>query len=295
MILDRTNNALPRKNSAASLVTLTFNRTDITPGATEYEVGRKVRTENGIEFTLLTAMTMSASATFGAATAQAAAAGRAGNVTENTIVSFVGPKPQGDMTVTNSTVAAGGSERETDKEYVARARDFFRSVRRGTLGAIEFGSLQVTGVSRVNVIEETDESGDPNGRVTAYIADSEGRSNDLLLNKVRVALLEFRCLGIPVNLFSGVVQLVSINYDVAFDASIDTAAAADQLRTLTEAALEAQRPGDPLRNGLLVVVARSVPGVIVSDNSVTPSGDLQPTEPNYVIRTTKGLVTVNGI
>lgn len=297
LVADRVSPTIVRKQATRSLATLEFTRTDISPGSTTLPIGTKLATAEGTEFTLLQSANFGTSS-FGPITAlaQSLRAGRGGNVDTNTINVFVSAAPQSDMTVDNSEPASGGQNVETDPELRSRTKDFYRTVRRGTLSAIEFGALTVPGISRVSVVEETDTDGFPNGIVNVFIADIEGRANVALAESVRLQLLDFRAAGIVTTIVPGEPELINIAYLVQFDSTTDTRAATEKIKTATVASLETLRPGDTLRVSSLFAIARSISGVIVPENAIqAPVGDLVPASPQALLRTTIARITVNGV
>jgi uncharacterized phage protein gp47/JayE len=253
-------------------------------------------TSEGTEFTMLQDVSFSTGQTgpvFGLS--QANRAGRAGNVAADTITTFASGSPQGDIVATNPAAAAGGQDVESNAEYRGRSKDFYKTVRRATISAIEFGALTVPAISRVSVVEEIDANGDPTGRVFVYIADTDGRANQALAGAVFDQLLDYRAAGIVPVVIIGTPQLVDIAYQVQFGSNTDTVAAAGKIRSATVSSMEALRPGEILRVSNLLAIARSVPGVIVPQDAVVdPVGDLVPAA-GVLLRTTIAQVTVNGI
>lgn len=296
LIADRVSPTIVRKQATRALSILTFSRSDSLSDVT-VSIGTKVSTASGTEFELLQ------SANFGAsqsgpvtALAQATIAGRSGNVDENTVVQFVSSAPQSDIVVTNADPASGGQNVESDPELRSRAKDFYRTVRRGTLSAIEFGTLTIPGISRVSVVEETNSDGDPTGTVFVYIADVEGRANTALAESVYEVLLDYRAAGVVPVVVPGTPQMINIAYQVQFDSTVDTRAASESLKTATVSSLETLRPGDTLQVSSLFSIARSIPGVIVPQDAVQdPAGDLVPSSNSALLRTSLARVTVNGV
>lgn len=292
LVADRFSPTIVRKQATPAVATLSLTRvTGALPGGT-LPIGTRVRTRNGIEFKTTAPASLPPGST-GPVTvlAEASIAGIGGNVDENTLVTFAEPPFDPNIQVTNPQVAAGGDDTETDPRLRARARDFFRTVRRGTLGAIEFGALTVGGVRQATAIELIDSLGIPTGHVQLLIADALGQANDALVTAVRAALLEWRAAGVVVDIVATVPQLVEIRYLLRFSAATNTTQASDAIRVATVAAVNALRPGETLTVSLLFSIARSVAGVIVLDDAVVaPVGDLVP-EPGKTIRTRADLVT----
>jgi uncharacterized phage protein gp47/JayE len=296
LVADRISPTMPRKGASRALVPVLFSRTD-TAETADIDLGTEITTADGTVFVTVQATTFGVGMTGPlSALAQSTLAGRGGNVDTGTISQFVSAPSKPDITVINAEPAAGGQDQESDAEYRSRAKDFYLTVRRATLSAIEFGALTVPGVSRVSVVEETDSNGFPTGKVYVYIADIEGRGNAALVDAVYIALLDYRAAGIVPGVLAGVPQLVDIAYQVQFDSATDTRQAIARIKSATVSSMETLRPGNILRLSSLYSIARSVSGVIVPANAlVAPAGDLVPSAPYIVLRTTTARVTVNGI
>ena len=292
LVADRYSPYLPRKTASQALVTLQFTRTSIVAGAVNYAAGSIVRSAGGVRFQLDVA------AAFGAVSlgpvnvaARAVDAGSTGNVADGTITEFVTAKPDDTMLVTNPDVAAGGDDNETDSAYRARARAFYGAARRGILAAIEFGALTVPGVRQALAVELLNSLGVPSGFIDLYIADANGQSNGLLNAQVLLAMPEYAAGGIVPTVYGAVPVLQSVQYDLSYEAGIDTVAAFAQVRASAVANINSLRPGAPLYIANLYSIAVAVTGVIAEDSSVVvPTGDVIPTS-GQILRTRDDLVT----
>lgn len=293
LVLDRTSREVPRKEAAPAYVDVSFTRAGGTLAALTLETYQRVQTRSAIAFELLSAVTLAAGATGPVtATARAILAGTQANVGQGQITEILN-SPDPELRVTNLDVAAGGNDREQDRAYVERARAYRRAQRRGTTDAILFGTMTVPQVAFANVEEELDEYGDASGRVFVYVVDASGQANAALVLQVKTALLEYRCLGIVPYVIGAVPEYADIVWRPGFAAGTDTQAAFDQLRAGTVAIVNAIAPGKPLERSLLTTLARRVPGLIVRDDVLAqPLGDLYPTAPGRVIRTTADRVTL---
>lgn len=291
LVGDRFSPTIVRKQAVPAVATLTLSRTTGPLPAITLPIGTRVRTPSSIEFRFTSAVSLPAGSTGPVdVVAEAVVAGTAGNVAVGSLSTFSEPPADPNLVVTNVEPAAGGDDVETDPRLRARARDFFRTARRGTLAAIEFGALTVAGVRQASAIEEVDALGWPTGRVTLYIADALGQANAALVTAVRGALLEYRAAGVIVDVVSAVPQYVEVLYRLRFSAGVNTTVAAESVRLATVAAVNALAPNATLPVSLLFATARSVAGVIVLDDAVVaPVGDLVPA-PGQVIRTRADLV-----
>lgn len=292
LVADRFSPTIVRKSATPALATVEFSRISGALPAVSIPAGTRLRSASGIEFETTVAVALAAASTGPvSASAQCRQAGIAGNVAAGAINQIVSTLTDPSVIVVNPAVAAGGDETESDARLRARARDFFRTARRGTLAAIEFGALTVPGVRQATAIEEVDSLGNPTGRVSLYVADALGQANAALVLAVRAALLEYRSAGVIVDISSATPLFVPITFNLRFSAGTDTTAAFAQVQAATISAVGALAPSQTLPVSLLFSVARSVPGVIVLDDAiVAPVGDLVPA-PGQVIRTRLDLVT----
>lgn len=290
-VADRYSPYLARKTASRSRVTLQLTRTSTAAGAVNYNAGSIVRTTGGVRFSL-DAVAAFGALSLGPVTVQATAvdAGTSGNVADGTITEFVTAPPDATMLVTNPDVAAGGDFTETAARLRARARSFYGAARRGILAAIEFGALTVPGVRQAYAQELLNNLGVQTGFIDLYIADANGQSNSILNAAVLAALEEYRAGGAVVTVYGAVPVYQSVEFDLTYQAGIDTVAAFEQVRASTVARVNSLRPGATLYISELYSIAISVNGVIAEDSSVAvPTGDVVPTA-GQVIRTRNDLV-----
>jgi uncharacterized phage protein gp47/JayE len=293
---DRYGSSVVRKTASTARVVLTFARSSIAAGAQTYPAGSRVQTPGGVAFVLLTAAAFG-STDLGPVTTQARAvsAGTAGNVDAGAITRFITAPPDSTMTVTNASFASGGDVTESDALFRARIRLFASAKRGGTVPAIIFGAKTVPGVREATAIEEGAETGILTGRIFLYIADINGQANAMLIDDVIAALLEWRAGGIKVFVIGAVPVFQPISYLLRFLTGIDQAQAFQQLRQSTVARVNQLAPQAPLLRSLLFEIARSIPGILVFDDTVTnPIGDVIPPDGSgQVIRTRPDLVTAS--
>lgn len=298
LVADRFSPTIVRKQAAPAVVTVDFFRSIPPSGgaAVIFPIGTKLRTEQGTEFVTTTVASLALNSTGPVpAVAEAVQAGTVGNVEKEQITAFVQTPTDPEAQVINPAVASGGTDIETDAQLRERARDFFRVARRGTLAAIEFGALTVNGVESATATEILDGLGKPTGVVQLQIADVNGNSNAILADAVKNALFEFRAAGVVVDILLSAPQLEDIAYTLAFRPATDTNTAIQQLKTIVDASVNLLAPGEPLLRSLLIALARSIPGAIVTEDSVvTPATDITPGVAK-TIKTSIDRVTVNGL
>lgn len=292
-VADRYSPYLARLTASPAYCPLTFTRTSLVAGAVTYLTGSIVQTTGGVRFELREPAVFGV-ATLGPVTVsgRAVEAGTSGNVAIGTVTSFVTEKPDPTLLLTNLEVGAGGTDTQSDESYRSIARQFWKTVRRGTLSAIEFGALSVPGVVQAFAEEQLSQPmGVPNGFIFLYIADVNGQSNTLLNTAVDLALMEYRCGGIVVTVYGATPTYQPVSLDLSYEAGIDTVAAWSNVRAAVVAAVNGLRPGETLEVAVIIEAAKSVTGVLVADDAVVaPTGDVVPTT-GQIIRTSNDLVT----
>jgi uncharacterized phage protein gp47/JayE len=285
---------LTRFPATPATTDLTLSRA--APGAAgTYAAGSRVQSASGIQFATDT------DAVFGAGDLTVTVGGTAlltgpdGNVVANTIVQFVDSCFDPAMTVTN-TAAAGGADVEIDANFRARIFDYFRTIRRGVLGAIEFAARTVPGIAVATAYEVVNPgSGFPAAVVELIVADANGGSSSSLVRQVRSALLEFRAGGIEVDVSGGTVVYQTVHWhNIAFQAGIDESNATAELAAVTIAVTQFLAPGETLLRSSLIAAARTVPGVVITDSSLAyPLGDVLAPNNNTLFRVLQTGITID--
>lgn len=212
--------AIIRSAAAKSTSSVVFTRPTDTAGAGTIDGGTTISTvedESGERVEFVT----DADVVFGAldltrpaVTITAVDTGRDGNVGAATVINIVDSVFDTTFTLTNAAAAAGGNDEESDAQLRERIRDFPTTLRRGTLAALEFGSLIVPAV-RVATASET-----ASGIVTVFVTDESGNSNAQMVADVIVELENWRCAGSVVQVTGGVI--FSQNIDITIIASSGT-------------------------------------------------------------------------
>lgn len=291
LVADRFSPTIVRKSASPAVGTVDFFRVSGPLPGLAIAAGTRLLSTSGKTFETTALATLGAGSTGPvSAPVRALEAGLGGNVAAGTLTAFVTPI-DADLQVVNPAPMAGGDDTESDASLRARARDFYRTARRGTLAAIEFGARTVPGVRQATAVEELDVNGDQTGRVFVFIADANGQANAALAAAVVTALLEYRAAGIIVDVIGAVPLFVPIQYRLQFQAQVDSTQAFAQVRAATVSQVNALAPQATLQISLLYSIARSVPGVIVPEDAIViPAGDLVPAA-GQVIRTRDELVT----
>jgi len=291
---------LTRFPATPALVDLIFSRgAGANPGGT-IPAGNVVQTAAGIQFATDVNAVFPASPgvgqTIGPISATCLITGPDGRVPQDSIKQFVDAPFDPTITVFQPNAAAGGNDVEADVAFRARIRDFFKTVRRGTLEAIEFGARQVPGVAVAKGYEVTNPpiqclcpslllgtstfAGDPLPAcaVQLIIADTDGNATSGMITQVEQELVRWRAAGIPVEVFRGVVVFQDVRWDVDTASGFDPNTVQDDIRAGTLAVMQNLRPGETLLRSSLIAIARSTVGAIVRNNSLEiPDHDIDPT------------------
>lgn len=176
---------------------------------------------SSVLFTLETAVVFTDSTDLGPHTAVATAqtTGRTTNVGADTITRVVDALPAGigTVTVTNPATSGGGNDEEGDDELRVRARNFWQTLRRGTLQALEFGALRVDSVRIARASEDP-----TSGIVTLVVTDSDGNSTAQMVSDAAAEIENWRAAGSIVNTIGGTALIVNIFAALIAKDGVDT-------------------------------------------------------------------------
>lgn len=287
---------LSPKDAAAALGAVTFTRSSAITGSGTIPIGTILRTLTGIEYVTTTEATFGIGDLLATADVRSVQAGKLQQVGRNQIRRFATPGDIFDQTiiVTNPEPTAGGEDAESTEAYRERLRDFWRTVRRGVLSAIEFGARAVPGVDSAFAVEALTADEQPARVVNLYIADSSGVASAALGVQVRSQLMDYRAAGIAVITSLSQPQMVTIKLKLAFIAGVATATIGSAIRTAIVETVNSLGANQTLRRATLTnVLTRYVKQGLIPDDStiVEPVGDLVP-QPGFTLRTTITLVTI---
>ena len=244
LVDDRYN--IQRNAASEAEVSLTFTRTSGGAGFT-YDAGSIVGTEfdeagNTILF-VLDADVVFPNASNGpiSGTATAQATGRNGNAAAGTVTRLVDQATDTTMVVTNAATAGGGNDVESDPELRTRARNFWITLRRGTLGALEFGARQVASVRISRAIEDED-----TGLVTLVVTDSDGNSTLQMVADVETEIENWRAAGSIVQVVGGQPLVVNVTGTLTVFDGVDATVLAPLVIDAITARMRKLRQGELL-------------------------------------------------
>lgn len=216
--------------------------------------------------------------------AQATITGRGTNFPANTLDTVAAPLvADPGATVTNPVGFAGGADAETDDQYRDRLRRFFNTLRRGTVAALEFGSLLVPGVSFATVDESTVPESE-GGFVSVYVGDPDARSNDTLAALVVESLEDFRAAGVLVIVLGADREEVTLALTLTVLQGADTAQVGEDVRANILGYTDNLKPNETLRLSRIDQTAHEASELVRSVAIVSPTADVAPTLPQNAIR-----------
>lgn len=281
---------IQRQPATAAQVTLSFSRTGAGAGFT-YPSGSVVASQfdaagNTVLFTLDVDVTFAGGSNGPVAgTATAQVVGRGGNVGIGTVVRLVDSAIDPLMVVTNAVIAAGGNDEESDDELKVRARNFWQTLRRGTLGALEFGALRVGSVRIAKATEDP-----ATGLVLLVVTDSDGNSTAQMVSDVVLEIENWRAAGSLVTVTGGTALSVDVTGTLVVNDGVDASVLAPLAILAIEGRMRKQRQGEVLHVQSIQAAAIAVdPDAIDALTLSTPLVDVTPTA-TQVIR--PGTITI---
>jgi len=289
---------LKRLAAAQASATLVFTHTN-TALVGVIPVGTTVSTADGVQFATLSQVSFVSGDATKSVVALNTTAGSIGNVKANNLVSWQPLSFDPAMTVSNPAVAAGGSDRETDDAFRARARGFWRVAQKGTLDAVVFGATQVSGVStaRVDEVGFYAHTGDtiPVALNTVLTAsDSQGNMSGYIVTQIQSELNNWRPCGVYVEVASGVPVMVTISVTFDYRAGYDTVVTDQRIRQAILDYVNSLRVGQTMLVGVILNICQKDQGVATQVNpSCVPSNDVVPST-GQVIRVESGSIFCNG-
>ncbi len=294
--------AIQRRASTSSVGTVTFTRAGADASAQSIPSGTTVATirdsqGNDVQFET-TQDAAWAISTNGARTVniEASVTGLTGNLAAiNLITRIVSTPPSGGTyTITASSQPAGGSEEEADPDLRDRVRLYPSTLRRGTLGALEYGAKQVTtvAVAKASAVQDT------TGLVTVYVSDASGNSSGTtqevsvstiddgtMTAKVAVELYSWACAGALVNVTGGAIQTVNISVQIAVRLGVDVTQLISDIQNSISARVNRLNIGETLYLSDIVNSVKAVdPDNIVNAVVTAPATDTVPSTPGNIIR-----------
>ena len=265
---------IQRTAATAAQVTLSLSRTS-GGGAGSFSAGHQFGTEfqadgSQIIYTLDAVLNVGAgdNGPF-SVECTAVETGPQGNVAASTVTQIIDTPFDDTFTVTNTAVAGGGNNEESDEDLRARARQFFSTAVRGTLAALETGALEIATVKVASAVEDN-----TTGQVTVRVSDADGNSTAQMISDVTAELENWRCAGSSVTVVGGTQLLVDAILTLTVRAGFDVAAAAPTIIDAVETRIGKLKGGDTLFLDMWVAAAVSAfPDDILDVNLADSTGE----------------------
>jgi uncharacterized phage protein gp47/JayE len=219
------------------------------------------------------------------------ATGPGGNVAAGTINRMVSTGLFDTFTVTNAARAAGGADTEDDDSLKDRCRQFYSTLRRGTLKALEFGARGVAGVANVTASEPGD------GTVSLFVSDASGGYSPTLLTDVSTEIENWRAGGVVVNVFGGSIIVVG-GIDVSLTLRAGAVVKVADVQNAISGRINKLKIGEDLTTSLIKAAATSVdPDNILGVDVNSPAGTVSAVDGlgrrSIVLRTIPANVSVH--
>lgn len=203
--------------------------------------------------------------------ATATITGPSGNVSAGRLTRVIDPLFD-TFTVTNLASAGGGNVEESDRELRVRARNFWQTLRRGTIAAIEFGALQVASVRTARAIEN-----ETTGALTLVVGDSEGNSTAQMVADVEAELENWRAAGVKLHVAGSSTLVVDVVGTLDVDDGVDPAVIGPLAEAAIESRMRKQRQGESLHLDSIKAAAIAIdPDGINALNLTTPIATVTP-------------------
>lgn len=310
LVFDRT--GIVRKAAAPGIGSVQFSTTAPNPAAFTITANVILQTTDGIQY-ITTSTELFPLLSTGPITVpiRSVLAGSNQQAQQNTITNIVTSIPGSptDLVCTNVLATAGADDAESDADLRSRARQFFLTLRKATIPALEAGALAVPGVRRATAIEVIDVLGRPARLVQLVVADA---FTDALVNQgvdppayqlqsqqltlaVFAALSDVRAAGINVQVFVAQLVLQTITLRLRFHAGVNVDLVALTARATVVATVNGLSPGDTLSVSALESALQTVTGLDwQGDEIVSPAGDVVP-QALQVIRTSLALTNASAL
>lgn len=296
--LEKSHQRLPRQGASAAVLSLQISRS--APGAVGgfLEPGTRL-IAGSVAFTLDAPGVSFPANEIGPVSASATCAtlGTAGNVLASELRGFEKPSLLFDSTLSVVAVgdAAGGAEREQDSAYRARFAEWDAGLDRN-MRLIVAAAFSAGGVSYAVAIEDINpQSGLATGSVSLYVADANGRANEALLQRVRLAIANARLPGQRVTLYGAAPIFQALVLRVAVKSGFDIALVQSSVRGAVVARQNATPPGAGFQRELIANAILTVPGAAIDPayptGVITPPANIAAASTATIFRTSADLVS----
>lgn len=274
---------ISRKPATASIGELTWTRND--PGAYTIPAATRFRASvagQTIEVQSTAAVDLAAADSSVLIPVQALVLGRATNAAAGTVTEILDTVAEDpNASVTNAQPLAGGSDAETDPQLRDRIRRIYSTLRRGTVAALETGSLSVPGVSIVTIDESEVEA---SGWVYVYIGDPDARSNSTLAALVAAELESWRAAGVLVSVLGASREEKALSITVFVEPGSDQAAVGEAIRLAIIAYGDTLDPDEAVQLSRIQKACHDASDLVVGTTISTSAAALVPSASQNAVR-----------
>lgn len=238
--------------------------------AVTISAGTVCTTAGLVRFVTTADCVISATATYGDASARAESVGEAGNVVAGSITSMPSP-PSWILSCTNLAAFEGGSEEENDDTFRTRILDSYARLPNGANAAFyQERALAVDGVVGATVIPRVDGV----GTVGVAIAPESGLPSDDLIAVVQADLEEVREIAVTVSVVCP--TIVTCNFSITLYPKTTTTF--DLASTAVRTAITGYFSGERLGSSILLAEIGNLiysTGLVTNYHITTPSSDVE--------------------
>lgn len=265
---------LSRKPAANASGTIRFSLNAPVQSDIFIPEGTRCITAEEIEFEVTEDGTVSAGSTFCDVPARAVAAGKSGNVSENTVV-FMELAPVGICDCTNPAPFSGGCDAESDESLRARVLDsFYNTANSGNAAYYRNLALSVEGVAAVSV--QPRHRG--RGTVDITVAGENGAPAPQVLARVSHLMNARREICVDIDVANPIIHGVNVDIELNVNENFDYAAVSARVEAAIRGYFTGKRLGKGVKRAEIGSLIFGIEGI---DNYTinAPAYDLVATPP----------------
>jgi len=283
-----------RKAGQKSSGTVVFSRSGTT-GEITIPIGNLVATTDGTQFeTTTTGIISNGNQDSNSVSITATKEGSESNVPANTIIVIITPV-NGVEAVDNSAGTTGGSNEETDEEFIKRFREFIEGLGQSNESGLITGAKLVTGIRSVSTIEHFPPSSGYN--VSVYIDDGAGNAPQNLIDAALLKLKGdgtvdcpgYKAAGVNIQVLGPTKVVQDVTVTVTDDGRLSEATMKYNIEQAIESYINNLILGDDIIQNMLIKAIMAVDGV--ADITLTTPANNITINYNQIART--GEITIS--
>ena len=262
---------LQRKEGVRARAFLTFTKSEANAHVVTVPTGTSVSSASGLTFDTTAALTIASGTSTGQVEAQAEEIGRKYNLVAGTLTNL-GTAVDGISTVTN-TAATGGTDKETELEYIQRFTRYVEGLAEGNKAGIEAVAMSVDGVTDAriyDILPSTILAQNDNKHTNAVLVLDDGTPtsvDDTVVSRVN-SILEgtednpgYRPAGISLWVTKATVFTQPLTIDLGVRTGFTAASVQAALTRKLQNRINALKIGTPLITADVYAISRLTPGV----------------------------------